>query len=48
MPVILTIFNARDLCVRRAHNQTDNDVPFSRSCDQGKITKEDLKIIMHF
>jgi len=31
------------LGVRRAPNQTDSNVTFSRSCDQGKITKKLLK-----
>jgi len=42
MPVILTFFNTRHLnsgCARCAPNQTDSDVPLSRSCDQGKSQK---------
>jgi len=31
--------------LRRTPNQTDSDVTFSRSCDQGKITKENRKVI---
>jgi len=34
------------LGVRRTANQAD-DVSFSRSCDQGKITKKDWKIIVN-
>ena len=30
--------------MRRTPNQTDSDVTCSRSCDQGKITKQDWKI----
>jgi len=44
MPVILTFFSTSGndtLGVRRTPNQTDSDVPFSRSCHQGKITKKD-------
>jgi len=50
MSVILSFFNSRDLyfrCaslgVRHTSNQTDRDMTCSRSCDQGKITKEDGK-----
>jgi len=43
MPVILTFFDSIDLSTtlgaQRTSKQTDNDVNFSRSCDQGKITK---------
>ena len=31
---------------RRIPNETDSDVAFSRSCDQGKITEKDWNIIM--
>jgi len=38
MTVILSFFITRDF--RRTPNQTDSDVTLSRSCDQGKIAKE--------
>ena len=44
MPAILSFFITRDF--RRTPNQTDSDVTFSRSCDQGKITKKNLMVIM--
>jgi len=47
MSVILNFFNTMDLysgCAS-APNQTDSDVTCSRSCDQGKITKKDWKVI---
>jgi len=45
MPVILRFFITRAFTagVRRTSNQTDSDVTFSRSCDQGKITIKNLK-----
>jgi len=46
MPVILSfIIMGFTLAVRRTPNQTDSDVSCSRSCDQGKITKQDWKIV---
>jgi len=39
MTVILTFFSTRDLDVLRTPNQTDSDVTFSRSCNQGKIAE---------
>jgi len=43
MPVIFTFFNTipgtYTLGVWRTPNRTDSDVTFSRSRDQGKITK---------
>jgi len=34
------------LGVRHTSSQTDHDVTFSRSCDQGKIAKKARKIFM--
>jgi len=50
MLVILTFFLTRDIYTRcagvqRTPNQTGGDVTFSRSCDAGKGTKKDWKII---
>jgi len=47
MPVILSFFITRDytLDVRRTPIQTNSDVTCSRSCDQGKISKKDRKIV---
>jgi len=49
MPVIirfLKIYGTYTLGVRRTSNQIDSDVTFSKSRDQGKITKTEWKIIM--
>ena len=43
MPVILTFLKDYTLGVQGTPNQTDSDMNFSRWCDQGKITKKDLK-----
>jgi len=47
-PVSLSISAGAGKFGRRTPNQTDSDVTFSRSCDQGKITEKDWKISMKF
>jgi len=42
MPVILTFFNNRNLYSWCAAH-IDSDLTFSRSCDQGEITKKGFK-----
>jgi len=46
MPVIFIFFNTRNYTLGERHtpNQTDSGVTFSRSCDQGKITKKTRNI----
>jgi len=46
---VLVCYRVRDtstLGVQQTPNQTNVDMTFSRSCNQGKITKKDAKIIM--